>query len=98
MGQASVYGGTSRYIDLVAREPVDIYLGTSNPERLSGRIVYKWPLRAPVAEGQEVGVLRISAGDRVVREVPLVTAQSVGTGTLTSRATDALLELMFFWL
>jgi serine-type D-Ala-D-Ala carboxypeptidase (penicillin-binding protein 5/6) len=98
IGQASVYGGTSRYIDLVAREPVDIYLGTSNPERLSGRIVYKWPLRAPVAEGQEVGVLRISAGDRVVREVPLVTAQSVGTGTLTSRATDALLELMFFWL
>ncbi len=98
IGQASVYGGTSRYVDLIAKEPVDIYLATSNPERLSGRIVYKWPLRAPVAEGQEVGVLRISAGERVVREVPLVTARSVGTGTLTSRATDALLELMFFWL
>ncbi|MGK6316753.1 D-alanyl-D-alanine carboxypeptidase family protein [Neorhizobium sp. DT-125] len=98
IGQASVYGGTSRYVDLVAREPVDIYLPTNNPDRLSGRIVYRWPLRAPVAEGQDVGVLRISAGDRVVREVPLVTGQSVGTGSLTSQATDALLELMFFWL
>nr|WP_226951222.1 D-alanyl-D-alanine carboxypeptidase family protein [Rhizobium terrae] len=98
IGQASVYGGTSRYVDLVAREPVDIYLPANNPDRLSGRIVYRWPLRAPVAAGQDVGTLRISAGDRVVREVPLVTAEAVGTGSLTSQATDALLELMFFWL
>jgi len=98
IGQASVYGGTSHYVDLVSREPVDIYLPTNNPDRLSGRIVYRWPLRAPVAEGQDVGVLKISAGDRVVREVPLVAAQPIGTGGLTSQATDALLELMFFWL
>jgi len=98
IGQASVYGGTSRYVDLVAKEPVDIYLPANNPDRLSGRIVYRWPLRAPVKEGQDVGVLRISAGDRVVREVPLVTAQPIEVGGLTSRATDALLELMFFWL
>jgi D-alanyl-D-alanine carboxypeptidase len=98
IGQASVYGGTSRYVDLVAKEPVDIYLPTNNPDRLSARIVYRWPLRAPVEAGQDVGVLRISAGDRVIREVPLVTNQAIGTGTLASRATDALLELMFFWL
>ncbi|MFB9950827.1 D-alanyl-D-alanine carboxypeptidase family protein [Rhizobium puerariae] len=98
VGQASVYGGTSRYVDLIAKEPVDIYLPANNPDRLSGRIVYRWPLRAPVAEGQPVGVLRISSGERVVREVPLVSARSIGTGSLTSQATDALLELMFFWL
>lgn len=98
IGQASVYGGTSRYVDLVAKEPVDIYLPANNPDRLSGRIVYRWPLRAPVKEGQDVGVLRILAGDRVVREVPLVTAQPIEMGGLTSRATDALFELMFFWL
>ncbi|MCK8782349.1 D-alanyl-D-alanine carboxypeptidase [Rhizobium sp. NTR19] len=98
IGQASVYGGTSRYVDLVAKEPVDIYLPTNNPDRLSARIVYRWPLRAPVSAGQDVGVLRISAGDRVIREVPLVANQAIGTGTLASRATDALLELMFFWL
>ncbi|WP_105430380.1 D-alanyl-D-alanine carboxypeptidase family protein [Neorhizobium sp. T6_25] len=98
IGQASVYGGTSSHVDLVAKEPVDIYLPANNPDRLSGRIVYRWPLRAPVTEGQDVGVLRISSGDRVVREVPLVTARPVGTGSLVSQATDALLELMFFWL
>ncbi|MDY6961051.1 MAG: D-alanyl-D-alanine carboxypeptidase family protein [Pseudomonadota bacterium] len=98
IGQASVYGGQARYIDLVAKEPIDIYVPTDNPERLTGRIVYKWPLRAPVAEGQGVGSLRIFSGDRLVREVDLFTSQPVATGSLSSRATDALLELMFFWL
>ena len=98
IGQASVYGGSERYVDLVAKEPIDIYLPRRNPERLTGRIVYRWPLQAPVAEGQDVGTLRVFAGDKLLREVPLVTAASVGTGSLASRATDALLELMFFWL
>lgn len=98
VGQASVYGGDTRYVNLVANEPIDIYLPTNNLERLTARIVYRWPLRAPVAEGQSVGVLRLFSGERLVREVPLLTAHSVGTGSLASRATDAILELMFFWL
>lgn len=98
VGQVSVYGGETRYLDLVAREPVDIYLPTETPPRLSGRIVYQWPLRAPIAAGQAVGMLKISADERLVREVELVAAHPVGSGTLLSKATDALLELMFFWL
>lgn len=98
VGQASVYGGDNRYVDLIAKEPIDIYLPTNNPERLTGRIVYHWPLRAPVSEGQQVGTFRIFSGDRLLREVELVTSQPIGTGSLTSQATDALLELMFFWL
>jgi D-alanyl-D-alanine carboxypeptidase (penicillin-binding protein 5/6) len=51
-----------------------------------------------VREGQDIGVLQISAGDRVVREVPLVAAASVEKGGLVSQAADAMMELMFFWL
>jgi D-alanyl-D-alanine carboxypeptidase (penicillin-binding protein 5/6) len=98
IGQAAVYGGASHYVDVIAREPVDIYVPTNNPDRLSGKIVYRWPLRAPVREGQDIGVLQISAGDRVVREVPLVAAASVEKGGLVSQAADAMMELMFFWL
>lgn len=98
IGQASVYGGDAGHVDLVANEPIDLYLPTNNPERLSGNIVYHWPLRAPVQQGQAVGTLKISQGGRTVREIPLVTAAAVGEGTLTSKATDALMELMLFWL
>ncbi|NLS08133.1 D-alanyl-D-alanine carboxypeptidase [Rhizobium sp. P32RR-XVIII] len=102
IGAASVYGGTSRTVDLVAKGPVSVYIPLSNPERLSARIIYRWPLTAPVDADTEAGTLVIAAGGRVLREVPLYTAQSVGVGSLRSRAVDALLELgeslLFSWL
>lgn len=77
---------------------MDALLPVNNPERLTARIVYKWPLRAPVAAGQQVGVVKLWNGDKLIREVPVRTASAVGPGTLTSRAFDALQELLFFWL
>jgi D-alanyl-D-alanine carboxypeptidase (penicillin-binding protein 5/6) len=98
VGQASVYGGDAGRVDLVAKGPIELYVPINNPDRLSARIVYRWPLRAPVVEGQDVGTLKIYSGERLLREVPLHTASAVGTGSLVSQATDALMEMMFFWL
>lgn len=98
IGQAAVYGGTQSHVDLVAKEAVDVYLPTKNPERLSARITYHWPLRAPVEQGQQIGTLRIAEGDREVKTVPLYANEQVGVGGLVSKATDAVLELLFFWL
>jgi D-alanyl-D-alanine carboxypeptidase (penicillin-binding protein 5/6) len=102
IGAASVYGGTARTVDLVAKAPVSVYVPINNPDRLAARIVYRWPLTAPVKADTEVGTLRIVSGNRMLREVPLYTVQSVEVGSLTSRAVDALLELgeslFFSWL
>ncbi|ASY62955.1 D-alanyl-D-alanine carboxypeptidase [Sinorhizobium sojae CCBAU 05684] len=98
IGEASVYGGTASRVALVAGGPVDVLLPVNNPERLTARIVYRWPLSAPVAAGQEVGVVKLWNGERLIKEVPVRTADAVGPGTLTSRALDALQELLFFWL
>ncbi|WP_244564156.1 D-alanyl-D-alanine carboxypeptidase family protein [Rhizobium sp. RU36D] len=98
IGAASIYGGATGSVDLVAKAPVSVFVPIGNPERLSARIVYQWPLRAPVESGSQVGTLRIFSGESLLREVPLATASSVEVGTLRQRATDALLELMFFWL
>ncbi|WP_119943144.1 D-alanyl-D-alanine carboxypeptidase family protein [Neorhizobium sp. NCHU2750] len=98
IGQASVYGGTVSKVDLVTKESVEVFVPKLNPERLSGRIVYHWPLRAPVAAGSEVAALKISAGKRVIREVPLMAAAPVDVGGLRAQASDALVELLFFWL
>lgn len=98
IGQAAVYGGEKSHIDLIAGEPVDVYVRTKNSERLSGKIVYHWPLRAPVQKGQTVGTLVISEGDRELKQVPLHANEDVAVGGLVSKATDAALELMLFWL
>lgn len=98
VAEASVYGGSAGQVPLVTRGDVDVLLPIGNTERLSARVVYSWPVRAPVAPGQQVGVLRIWNGDRFLREVPLETAATVEVGALSRRALDALQELLFFWL
>ncbi len=98
IGEASIYGGAASHVALVAGGPVDVLLPVDNPERLTARVVYKWPLRAPVEAGAEVGVVRLWNGEKLLREVPVKTASAVDKGTLASRALDALQELLFFWL
>ncbi len=98
VGDASVYGGAASHVPLVTSEPVDILIPANNPERLTARVVYRWPLPMPVEAGKAAGTLKIWSGERLLREVPVETAQSVGQGSLSSRALDALQELLFFWL
>jgi D-alanyl-D-alanine carboxypeptidase (penicillin-binding protein 5/6) len=102
IGDASVYGGASSTVGLIAKTPVDVYVPVNNPDRLSARIVYRWPLSAPVSAGYEAGTLRVFSGPHLVRELPLYTKEAVSQGTLSSRAFDAFLELteslLFSWL
>ncbi len=102
IGAASVYGGASSSVALAAKSAVDVYVPINNPERLSARIVYRWPLSAPVEAGYEAGTLKVFSGARIVREVPLYTVDAVSRGSLSSRAYDALVELtetlLFSWL
>ncbi|MCV9960351.1 D-alanyl-D-alanine carboxypeptidase [Pararhizobium sp. BT-229] len=98
VGDASVYGGSASHVTLVTREPVDVLLPVNNMERLSAKVIYRWPLTVPLEAGREAGTLKIWNGERLLREVPVETAAAVGEGSLTRRAADALQELLFFWL
>jgi D-alanyl-D-alanine carboxypeptidase (penicillin-binding protein 5/6) len=98
IGEASVYGGTGSSVGLVAKIPIDVFVPTNNPEKLSARITYRWPLTAPVAAGYQAGTVKIFSGETLLLEVPLFTATAIGQGGLASRALDALTELMLFWL
>ncbi len=98
VGSVSVYGGAASTIDLAVHETVGILVPLNNPERLSGRIVYKWPLNAPLDAGYNAATLRIFSGERLLREVPLYTTAPVAEGTLSQNAAGALKELLFFWL
>ena len=97
VGQVSVYGGAVGSVPVRAKGPVDIFLPITNPDRLTARIVYHWPLSAPVEEGTEVGSLKIWIGETLSREEPLYAAASVARGPIHSRALDAFVELIQFW-
>lgn len=98
VGAASVYGGERSRIDLMAEGPVSIFVPIAKSDRLKAKIVYDWPLTAPVREGSPVGTLNVWVGDTLSQQTPLYAAESVPKGPLHKRALDALQELMLFWL
>lgn len=98
VGSVSVYGGDVSHIDLSPKEDVSVLVPVNNPERISGRIVYRWPLNAPLDVGANAATLKVFSGERLLREVPLYTKGAVGKGSLTQNATGALKELLLFWL
>jgi D-alanyl-D-alanine carboxypeptidase (penicillin-binding protein 5/6) len=48
------------------------------------------PLIAPIGKGQQVGTLKVSAGEQVVAEVPLIALEAVEQAGFLSRAWDAM--------
>ncbi len=98
VGEASVYGGATTSLPLKAKGPVDIFMPVANPEKLTARIVYHWPVMAPVAKGTPIGQLRVYLGDTLSQETALYAADSVAKGPLYKRALDAAQELILSWL
>lgn len=98
VGEAQVFGGTKSHVPLVAEKPVSIFLPITNRERLVARVVYDGPVSAPVEKGTPIGTLKVWIGDTLSQETPLFAAESIGVGSLQSRAFDAVKELAIGWL
>jgi D-alanyl-D-alanine carboxypeptidase (penicillin-binding protein 5/6) len=94
VGEAKVFGGKNSYVPLVGPGIVKVMMPRNSEDRLSARIVYTGPVRAPVAKGQPIGRLEVRRGDNLALEVPLRAAEDVGAGSMSKRAMDAVTELM----
>jgi len=92
--QAKLYGGAKGHVPLAAHRAVKLMVPRGSRERLSARVVYSGPVRAPVQEGQSIGTLKVWRGSFLVLEEPLQAAESVGTGSMSGRAFDAATELV----
>ncbi|MEJ8573208.1 D-alanyl-D-alanine carboxypeptidase family protein [Microbaculum marinum] len=94
VGEVGVYGGEEGWVALAGRDPIRILVPKGAKSKLRARIVYDGPLRAPVEQGQSVGVLQVMNDEELISEVPLFATQSIDVGPLYSRALDAVYELM----
>ena len=94
VGYAKLFGGASGSVALVGEGAISVLMPKNASERLTAKIVYSGPVPAPVKQGQPIGNLNVYRGDRVVAEVPLFAADSVGRGNLPQRAFDAASELV----
>ncbi|MFG1349482.1 D-alanyl-D-alanine carboxypeptidase family protein [Xanthobacter autotrophicus] len=94
VGRAQVFGGASGSVGLVGGRPVTVLTPRSGNERISARVVYMGPLRAPVTKGTQVGRLEVTRGQTKVLDMPLYTQEDVPVGSLVDRALDGGLTLM----
>jgi len=99
IGDARVFGGEQRYVPLEAagKKPIRLMVPKNMTDRIIARVVYRGPVRVPVAKGQEIGVLKVWRGDTIALEVPLQAAEAVEGGPLHRRAMDGLSELFGGW-
>jgi D-alanyl-D-alanine carboxypeptidase (penicillin-binding protein 5/6) len=94
IGEAKLFGGAKSHVPLAAPSIVKIMLPRNSSERILARISYRGPISAPVEQGQKIGVLKVFRGENIALEVPLQAAESIGPGSLSQRAVDAVTELV----
>jgi D-alanyl-D-alanine carboxypeptidase (penicillin-binding protein 5/6) len=94
IGDAKLFGGSQGSVPLQAPGAVNLLVPRGSSERVTARIVYSGPVRAPVAKGQAIGRLKVWRGENVVLEVPLQAGEDIERGGMTRRAFDAATEFV----
>src|SRR5450432_902436 len=94
VGYAKVFGGESRSVKLASPEPIKVMVQKNGTDKLIARVVYNGPVRAPIAAGQPVGVVRVWRGTNIAMEAPVFAAEAVDKGSTIRRAIDGASELV----
>ncbi|HZH12632.1 MAG TPA: D-alanyl-D-alanine carboxypeptidase family protein [Microvirga sp.] len=97
VGEAQVYGGSKRSLPLVSKKAVRVLVPRGDGERVTARIIYTGPLKAPIQKGAEVARLQVNRGEMLALEMPLYANEDIQEGTLSQRALDGLVEFGTGW-
>jgi D-alanyl-D-alanine carboxypeptidase (penicillin-binding protein 5/6) len=81
-------------VPVTAKGIVKLMVPRGSSDRITAKMVYTGPVKAPVREGQPIGQLQVWRGDARVLDVPLQAAESVPVGSTSQRAFDAAAELV----
>lgn len=97
VGDALVWGGTKRYVDLVGNGDVSILLPRNSSRKIKAQILYEGPLKPPIKKGDRVATLRVTAPNAAVNDIPLYAAEDIGEGAFYMKGLESLLHLAFGW-
>ncbi|MGI9382360.1 MAG: D-alanyl-D-alanine carboxypeptidase family protein, partial [Methyloligellaceae bacterium] len=98
VGEALVWGGSKRYVQLVGKGDVHILLPRTSNRKIKASIVYEGPLKPPIKKGDQVAILRVVTPNETTNEVPLYAAEDIGSSGVMMRGLESLLHLAFGWI
>ena len=93
VGEARVQNGDARSLALVGKGAVAVNLPLGSAGKLAATIRYEGPLRAPIASGQEIAVLEVTAPGTAPARIPLYAAEAVGVAGPFDRIINAVAGL-----
>jgi D-alanyl-D-alanine carboxypeptidase (penicillin-binding protein 5/6) len=85
-----VWKGTAPTVKLGRPQPLVVAVPAGTAGQLKTAVARPDPLVAPFTKGQQVGALKVTAGDRAVADVPLLVLEPVEQAGILGRAWDAL--------
>jgi D-alanyl-D-alanine carboxypeptidase (penicillin-binding protein 5/6) len=77
VGEAQVWGGAAPTVTVTAQAPLALTLQVDSRAAMRVTLKYDGPLQAPIAQGQRIGSLVVSAPDFPGLTVPVYAAQAV---------------------
>ncbi|MDZ4792059.1 MAG: D-alanyl-D-alanine carboxypeptidase family protein [Hyphomicrobiales bacterium] len=99
IGDARVWGGDKRYVQLKGDGQVKILLPIiMRDKKINAQIVYNGPLKPPIKAGDKIAELVVTAENGVRNSAPLYAAEDVQKGGVVAQGFDSLLILAFGWL
>lgn len=94
LNEPKVWGGQQVDVKLGIREDLNITIPRGQAKRLTAKLNVNKVIKAPVSEGQAMGVIQISLDDEILAERPLVALESVEQGGFFKRLWDSI--VLFF--
>jgi D-alanyl-D-alanine carboxypeptidase (penicillin-binding protein 5/6) len=93
-GTAKVWGGAKRTVQVTTGKPLAVTLQVDSRPKMKVTLHYIGPLEAPIAQGQQVGVLTVTAPDFPGMTVPVYATQSVPRAGIFGRMIIGLRALL----
>jgi D-alanyl-D-alanine carboxypeptidase (penicillin-binding protein 5/6) len=93
VGQARVQGGADMHVALRPARAVMTSVAQGSASKPTLTVRYRGPVEAPVAEGQPIGVLRVSTTGQASHDVPLVAARAVARANWIQRLRNGLVGI-----
>ena len=94
VGTAQVWQGASDTVPLTVAQPLAVTMQVDSRNRMKVTLHYDGPVRAPIAKGQQIGTLKITAPDFPGMEVPVYAAEDVRSAGVFARVMDGLHALV----
>ena len=95
MGQAEVWQGSHDTVPLQVAGPVSVTMEVDSRPGMKVTVSYDGPVQAPIAKGQQIGMINITAPDFPGEQVPLYAANPVSGAGVFGRMFLGLEALVF---